>query len=140
MQKYIILLTVLLVATIAIYALQEDVEMKPKNEKFQLPPRPEHVDDRQWHRIKMRGGKLEPNKIIKGREIAAKMFDKKGKSSQLKDAGLNQWNWKGPSNIAGRARAIIAKNTTAGGYRLILGAAAGGIWTSEDEGQNWSPC
>ena len=56
---------------------------------------------------------------------------------QAKAAGLqpSQWQSLGPANVAGRIRAIVFDPRNA--RRLFVGAATGGLWSSEDAGGTW---
>ncbi|TBD34338.1 WD40/YVTN/BNR-like repeat-containing protein [Rhizobium ruizarguesonis] len=48
-----------------------------------------------------------------------------------------RWNWLGPGNIGGRTRSIVIHPTRPG--IMWLGAVAGGIWKTYDEGKSWAP-
>jgi len=60
-------------------------------------------------------------------------------ASELKLAGLNasQWEALGPSNVAGRLRALAFDPGNPS--RLFAGAATGGLWISDDAGSTWRP-
>ncbi|HYC35806.1 MAG TPA: hypothetical protein VEC19_05250 [Usitatibacter sp.] len=55
----------------------------------------------------------------------------------LKSAGItpSQWQEIGPSNVAGRIRAIAFDPANA--RRMLVGTASGGLWISEDQGVTW---
>lgn len=48
----------------------------------------------------------------------------------------NRWESIGPGNISGRVRAIAVHPETAG--TIFIGAAAGGVWRTEDFGATWT--
>lgn len=50
---------------------------------------------------------------------------------------LGAWNFLGPSNFAGRTRALAADPTDAN--VLYAGAAGGGVWKTIDGGASWTP-
>ncbi len=52
------------------------------------------------------------------------------------DAGLGDWEWMGPDNVGGRARAIVFDPSNSN--HLWAGTATGGIFTSFDGGFTWS--
>lgn len=58
---------------------------------------------------------------------------------QSKIAGISSTSWQalGPANVGGRIRAIAIdpRNTS----RILIGAAGGGIWISENAGASWRP-
>jgi len=107
-------------------------------QKYESPTRPTYVDDLQWHRMLMRGGKIEPEKIVAGRKTAQKRFEKVKKEALQKDAGLRGWNEAGPLKIGGRIRAIAVKDGPSSHETIFIGAAGGGIWRSTDSGANWT--
>ena len=113
------------------YSKKEDIQSKVKSNQ-----RPTYVDDLQWHRYMMRGGKLEPQKVIDGRAYVKKKLEKIGNQ---KDAGINTWTSSGPGNVGGRIRAIANKVDKLGQETIYIGAAGGGIWRSTNEGKDWSP-
>jgi len=109
------------------------------SEQSGLTVRPQHVDERQWYRIQQRGGKIEPEKIVKGRQRVEKLLTlQKSKRTNYKDGGLRFWNERGPGNIGGRIRAIHIKRNDFSNDRIIIGAAGGGIFTSNDDGATWN--
>lgn len=56
-------------------------------------------------------------------------------------AGLHHdnagWISLGPHNVGGRTRSIVIDNNNP--QRIYLGSAKGGVWITEDGGQNWYP-
>ncbi len=50
--------------------------------------------------------------------------------------GVN-WNFKGPDNMGGRTRAFLIDRNNSN--RLYAGGVAGGVFVSNDAGQNWAP-
>ncbi len=52
----------------------------------------------------------------------------------LKGAGQS-WNWRGPVNIGGRMLCITMDIENEN--HLLAGSASGGMWESNDQGQNW---
>ena len=48
-----------------------------------------------------------------------------------------QWEWLGPANIAGRGRTLAFDPRDAN--RMFTAGVSGGVWLSEDRGQNWQP-
>jgi len=56
---------------------------------------------------------------------------------ELKGQSSVQFNWKetGPDNMGGRVRSLVIRKDG----RLYAGAALGGLWTSNNNGKNWSP-
>jgi hypothetical protein len=56
---------------------------------------------------------------------------------ELKGQSSVQFNWKeiGPDNMGGRVRSLVIRKDG----RLYAGAALGGLWTSNNDGKNWSP-
>ncbi|MCA8970542.1 MAG: PD40 domain-containing protein [Planctomycetes bacterium] len=46
------------------------------------------------------------------------------------------WRWHGPTNVAGRMRALYVHPILT--ETMVLGSASGGIWRTEDGGTNWS--
>jgi photosystem II stability/assembly factor-like uncharacterized protein len=51
---------------------------------------------------------------------------------------LPKWECAGPFNVAGRVTSLIAH--PADPRRLWAGAAAGGVWTTDDSGASWKSC
>ncbi|MCX6244863.1 MAG: T9SS type A sorting domain-containing protein [Bacteroidetes bacterium] len=51
------------------------------------------------------------------------------------EGGSQSWTWRGPTNIGGRMLciAVDADNED----HLLAGSASGGMWESNDQGQNW---
>ena len=110
-----------------------------QEERIDTPlTRPDHVDDRQWHRWLMRGGKIEPEKMVAARKTVKRRVEKYRKSNNQKDAGLRSWVNFGPGDVGGRVRAIALQPTKGGGENIFIGAAGGGIYKSENGGLNWS--
>lgn len=50
---------------------------------------------------------------------------------------LRHWQSLGPGNIGGRTRAIVIHPTSPA--TIWIGAAGGGVWRTDDAGQNWAP-
>ena len=138
MKTKIILIGLALLITISgiLYLENKTTSTNTSTNRLEIPIRPQHIDERQWYRIQQRGGKIEPNKIIKGRDRIQKILSKE--EYNYKDGGLADWNWRGPGNIGGRVRAITIKRNDFGDDRIIVGAAGGGIWTSTDDGSTWA--
>ena len=53
----------------------------------------------------------------------------------MKPAPAANWEEAGPTNVGGRTTSVIAH--PADSDRIILGAAGGGVWTSDDGGKSW---
>ena len=54
----------------------------------------------------------------------------------LKDASSNNWQFRGPSNVGGRTRAL---QLDAGNEnRILAGGVSGGLWISEDAGDSFT--
>lgn len=100
--------------------------------------KPTYIDDLQWHRMVMRGGQFDPEKMVNGRQAAQKRFEKLIRKSSYKDAGLRAWNEDGPFRIGGRIRAIAVTNGPGKEETIYIGAAGGGIWRSTNSGTSWS--
>ena len=120
---------------VTVLFLIKDVNPSHQNEIEQIVIRPQHVDDRQWHRWLMRGGKIEPAKMVKARKMVKDKIEAK---KFLRDAGMYQWSSVGPRNIGGRIRAIALQPDGSGGENIFIGAAGGGIWKSTNGGSSWS--
>ena len=93
-------------------------------------------------------GKLDlpSNRYIEAREQVKRMRHvslatgraTNSKSTQAeRQISLGAWRELGPTNIAGRARALVFHPTTPA--TMFVGAAAGGVFKSTDAGQNWTP-
>ena len=104
-------------------------------EKDEYLPRPTYIDDSQWYRWLVRGGKIEPEKIVKAREITKGKIQAK---KFLRDAGMSSWLSAGPGNTGGRIRAIALQPDGSGGENIFIGAAGGGIWKSTNNGLSWT--
>jgi hypothetical protein len=48
------------------------------------------------------------------------------------------WIERGPGNVGGRTRALVIDANDPSGNTLFAGSVGGGIWKSEDAGNNWS--
>jgi photosystem II stability/assembly factor-like uncharacterized protein len=61
------------------------------------------------------------------------------KNSTAKAAGISSGTWEqlGPSNVGGRVRAILIDPRN--DQRMLIGAASGGIWVTNDGGRNYQP-
>lgn len=97
--------------------------------------RPSHVDDRQWHRWLMRGGEMNPQKMLLARKIVQQQV---AKIKLKRDAGIQTWSEIGPNNIGGRIRAIALQPDGSGGENIFIGAAGGGVWRSLNSGASWT--
>ncbi len=64
-------------------------------------------------------------------------YSKSLKNSKEFQSVASTWEEVGPMNIGGRIRAIAVHPTQAG--TLLIGAAAGGVWKTIDNGTNWTP-
>ncbi len=51
--------------------------------------------------------------------------------------GISSWQSVGPGNVGGRTRAIVIDPTDTN--VMYAGGVAGGVWTSTDAGQSWTP-
>ncbi len=49
--------------------------------------------------------------------------------------GAAGWKEAGPTNVGGRSTSIVVHALDSS--RIVLGAAGGGVWTSDDGGKNW---
>lgn len=59
-------------------------------------------------------------------------------SSSLNSTSANpKWEEVGPKNVGGRIRAIAIHPQTSG--TMLIGAAAGGVWKTTDNGGTWTP-
>lgn len=68
------------------------------------------------------------------------LYNRKGsiEAAQNQAAGINsaQWNFIGPGNVGGRVRSILIDPRNPN--RLLVGAASGGIWLSNNAGQSFA--
>jgi hypothetical protein len=66
-----------------------------------------------------------------------KAVERRGVQALEKMAGIqpSQWQSLGPANVAGRVRAMAFDPRNP--QRLLVGAATGGLWTSQDGGATW---
>ena len=74
---------------------------------------------------------------MRGISIASGRFSGGKTAAAERQISLGAWRELGPTNIAGRARALVFHpqfDTT-----MYLGAASGGVWKTTDAGQNWEP-
>ena len=60
-------------------------------------------------------------------------------SSKPQLAGISKTTWEsiGPNNVGGRVRSLVIHPTNPN--KLFAGSASGGVWTTDDGGQNWRP-
>ncbi len=71
--------------------------------------------------------------------IVVYVVDQSLKNSNNKKSMTTSWTNIGPSgaSVGGRTRAILVQNTSP--LTLYAGAAAGGVWKSQDAGNTWTP-
>ena len=69
----------------------------------------------------------------------AHAFVQQQKNRRQPTAGLSraQWQWQGPGNIGGRVRALLIHPDNS--QKIWAGSVSGGIWFSEDGGNDWAP-
>ena len=83
---------------------------------------------------------MDYKKIYAARGVVEERLKKeKTENRYLRDAGLNVWNFEGPGNIGGRVRAIAIRKRRLQPDQIFIGAAGGGIWRSDDDGNSWNP-
>lgn len=58
-------------------------------------------------------------------------------SAQKASINPELWKWMGPGNIGGRTRSVLVDPDDVN--RLWIGSVAGGIWVTQDRGENWAP-
>lgn len=69
----------------------------------------------------------------------AQLYTQKRLKKKEKDAIPNiQWDERGPTNVAGRTRAILIDASDATGNTIFAGGVGGGLWKSTDGGSSWS--
>lgn len=136
MKQFKFIFLAVILATVFAIMIKDQTHDQNSDQEFN--PKPEHIDDRLWHRMQQRDGKIEPSKMIAARKITQQKLEKQLAGKQLKDAGIAGWSWKGPGNIGGRIRTIEVIQNDFGDDKIFIGAAGGGIWRSLDEGETWS--
>jgi photosystem II stability/assembly factor-like uncharacterized protein len=57
--------------------------------------------------------------------------------TEAKSTTLPAWEWLGPANQGGRTRTLAFDPRNPN--RMFAGGVSGGVWITEDAGQNWSP-
>ena len=80
--------------------------------------------------------RIPDNAYIDAREYTKRSLRAKNSAAQIL-AQQPAWRSIGPGEIGGRVRSIVVHPSKPG--TLFIGAAAGGVWKSTDEGQNWTP-
>ncbi len=76
------------------------------------------------------------NQKLLEKKFISKIPEARNRNFQALDLEVSLWSKRGPGHIGGRTRAIaIDKNNE---NRFFAGSASGGIWKSEDGGENWS--
>lgn len=78
-------------------------------------------------------GEVSALDVLNAREEAS------SKATLAKVNGVFEWEEVGPDNIGGRTRAILVDNTTSDGSRVYAGSVSGGLFVSNDFGNNWQP-
>jgi photosystem II stability/assembly factor-like uncharacterized protein len=100
----------------------------------------QEVQARSEYRIRQRldaRGEIPPGALMRAKaQLDARTSKHVGPT--INDAGLWGWEWLGPGNVGGRARAILVDPTDA--RKIWLGTAGGGVWRTFDAGASWSPC
>lgn len=82
------------------------------------------------------GGELRERRIEAIKQSEKMRHELYGKSPELMSA-QPEWNCTGPFNISGRIRSIVVHPTNPG--QIYIGAAAGGVWKTHDNGVHWTP-
>ncbi|MTI33559.1 FlgD immunoglobulin-like domain containing protein [Xanthovirga aplysinae] len=83
-----------------------------------------------------------PEKIRQKELIFAKTIESRQTHIQRSDASKaelfegTEWEAKGPYNVGGRTRALAIDRSNEN--RILAGGVSGGIWISENSGDNWS--
>lgn len=77
-------------------------------------------------------GRITPDGLMKAKAMRDELL-----MQPLAGGGVSPgtWKWHGPSNIAGRMRALYIHPILHD--VMVLGSASGGIWRTEDGGQTW---
>ena len=75
-------------------------------------------------------GQVDIADVMKARKAADKVSE-----NQLQKSSSIDWEFMGPNNIGGRTRAILIDKDNPN--NMIIGSVSGGIFTSEDGGNNW---
>jgi hypothetical protein len=77
-------------------------------------------------------GEVSTRDILNAREaVQARDF------SFAKTTEAFSWEDVGPDNVGGRTRAILVDNTTSDGSRVYAGGVSGGVFVSDNFGNNW---
>jgi PKD repeat protein len=84
------------------------------------------------------------NRVPKSRLIAAEAYARQFVANAKTSAAISNVNWteRGPSNVAGRTRAILVDPNVASGNAVFSASVAGGIWYCPDvtaTPPNWNP-
>ena len=129
-MKRIIYPVLAFAAVIALIA----ISLQKQNHTEQDLERPENPIERQRWRLMQKGGPVDPVKLKALRnDLNAKVAAQSKRNSR--DAGLANWDFRGPDNIGGRVRAIAIHPNDPD--LIYVGSAGGGMWRSENAGDNW---
>ena len=98
----------------------------------------EFVKDRDLYEIQLLAdpstGEIPQNIKVKEQRFIEENF-KSGKGKGIKLQSTYSWRRRGPYHVGGRSRALGIDVRDEN--RLLAGGASGGVWLSEDGGQNW---
>ena len=107
--------------------------LDPKLRKSKLPmlkskPVSSHKQRARWFQARATWPRREPPlaRLAKERARASRLAALPGKA---------QWECIGPTNIGGRLTSIVVHAADA--ERILVGAAGGGVWASDDAGRSW---
>lgn len=90
---------------------------------------------RDEYRAMIRDFSMTPEKMLSAKRLVGEKINSKPRHAR--DAGINQWTELGRHNLGGRIRAIATHPTDPS--VIFVGAASGGIWKTNDGGQQWIP-
>lgn len=76
-------------------------------------------------------GRVDASDVRKAHQAADKMAQ-----NRTQKAGNIDWKFLGPNDVGGRTRAILVDKDDS--QRMVIGGVSGGIFTSNDGGQNWT--
>ncbi|MGB0931565.1 MAG: hypothetical protein ACPGVB_12350, partial [Chitinophagales bacterium] len=76
-------------------------------------------------------GRIDASDVRKAHQAADKLAQ-----NRIKKADNIDWKFLGPNNVGGRTRAILVDKDDS--QRMVIGGVSGGIFTSNDGGENWT--
>lgn len=98
--------------------------------------KPQNPLERSNWMFERRGKDVDPQKILNAKKLFDKKLTLQQEENNQRDAGLNDWDEKGPQGIGGRSRCVAIDPNNSN--HLFFGAVSGGIWETSDGGTNWS--